>query len=151
MASSVVRSLVGRTTLSGRSGCHFSSIVYPLRMGGQLSPSKQSNNRFVFFGGNTPSRHLSSHSLPRTPIFQYLHNTAQSNAAGRVDGRTNSTVVTHYPSGPAFSYDRLLRDVAVLQELMVRDNASHPDWNKSLSGQKIAFLVENGYQYVGAD
>jgi malonyl-CoA/methylmalonyl-CoA synthetase len=73
-------------------------------------------------------------TLPKLAIFE---------AITRHDPK--STAVVHYPSGRKFTYAELVHDVA---------DATHELKGKAegntLPGQRIAFLVENGYDYVGA-
>jgi malonyl-CoA/methylmalonyl-CoA synthetase len=73
-------------------------------------------------------------TLPKLPLFEAItrHN-------------PNSTAVVHYPSGRSFTYGELIHDVADATE-QLKGKAE----GNSLPGQRIAFLVENGYDYVGA-
>jgi malonyl-CoA/methylmalonyl-CoA synthetase len=73
-------------------------------------------------------------TLPKLPLFQ---------AITRHD--PNSTAIVHYPSGRNFTYGELVHDVADATE-QLKGKAE----GNSLPGQRIAFLVENGYDYVGA-
>lgn len=74
-------------------------------------------------------------TLPRLPIFEALHK-----------HDAHSTAVVHYPSGRHFTYGELVHDVAdSANELRAKVQG------KSLSGERVAFLVENGYDYVGAE
>jgi malonyl-CoA/methylmalonyl-CoA synthetase len=73
-------------------------------------------------------------SLPRQPIFEAI--------SGHDLKRT---AIVHNPSGRAFTYGELVHDVAnAVESLKTKANG------KSLEGERIAFLVENGYDYVGA-
>ena len=73
-------------------------------------------------------------TLPRLPIFEALH----SHDASR-------TAIVHYPSGRSFTYGELVHDVAnAAEELRIKADG------KKLPGERVAFLVENGYDYVGA-
>ncbi len=72
-------------------------------------------------------------NLPRLPIFEAL--------AGH-DPR--STAVVHSASGRKFTYGELLRDVAEGKERLLKERGGKMD------GERIAFLVENSYDYVGA-
>ena len=72
-------------------------------------------------------------TLPRLPIFEAL--------AGH-DPR--STVVVHSASGRKFTYGELLSDVADGSERLLKRGGGRID------GERIAFLVENSYDYVGA-
>lgn len=73
-------------------------------------------------------------TLPKLPIFEAIH---------KHDGQ--STAIVHYPSGRSFTFGELVHDVA---------DAAHELRNKvegkTLPGERVAFLVENGYDYVGA-
>lgn len=60
---------------------------------------------------------------------------------------SNSTAVVHSQSGRSFKYGRLLQDIAAAKDNLLR--ATGKD-EKSIAGERIAFLVENGYDYVGA-
>ena len=56
-----------------------------------------------------------------------------------------STAIIHYPSGRRFSYGSLVADVFEEQKRLQEHAA-----NGTLSGERIAFLIENSYDYVGA-
>lgn len=56
-----------------------------------------------------------------------------------------STAVVHCTSGRTFSYGNLLQDVADAKDRLRK--AAGP---QAVQGQRVAFLVENGYDYVGA-
>jgi hypothetical protein len=81
----------------------------------------------------SPPRRMAS-TLPQMPIFEAIasHN-------------LRSTAIVHYPSGRSFSYGELAHDVAASAEDLKRRAGG-----LSLDGERIAFLVENGYDYVGA-
>lgn len=51
----------------------------------------------------------------------------------------------HSGSGRRFTYGELLSDVAAAKENLVNESGG-----KQLDGERIAFLVENSYDYVGA-
>lgn len=72
-------------------------------------------------------------TLPKLPLFE---------AITRHDPK--STAVVHYPSGRSFTYGELVHDVADATE-QLKEKAK----GNSLPGERIAFLVENGYDYVG--
>ncbi|UNI23223.1 hypothetical protein JDV02_009056 [Purpureocillium takamizusanense] len=78
-----------------------------------------------------PSRMLST--LPRLPIFE---------AVARHDPR--STAVVHSLSGRAFTYGELLADVSRARD---RLHDARPA-GAGLDGERVAFLVENSYDYV---
>jgi hypothetical protein len=60
----------------------------------------------------------------------------------------SSTAVVNNDSGVAFSYGSLLRDVSRAKERLLQETGKD---EKSIAGERIAFMVENGYDYVGAD
>jgi acyl-CoA synthetase (AMP-forming)/AMP-acid ligase II len=73
-------------------------------------------------------------TLPRLPLFE---------AIKTHDAR--STAVVHSLSGRRFTYGELLNDVAAAKHRLQAQAPAH-----SVEGARIAFLVENGYDYVGA-
>lgn len=72
-------------------------------------------------------------TLPKLPIFE---------AIASHDPR--STVVIHSRSGRQFTYGELLRDVADAKDTLLKETGK-----KTLAGERIAFLVENSYDYIG--
>ena len=79
------------------------------------------------------SVHRMANTLPKLPVFEAIaaHN-------------PNHPVVIHSASGRRFTYGGLLSDVAQACDILRLDAG-----NRSLVGERIAFLVENGYDYVG--
>jgi acyl-CoA synthetase (AMP-forming)/AMP-acid ligase II len=75
-------------------------------------------------------------TLPRLPIFEAIST-----------HDPNSTAVIHSTSGRRFTYGELLHDVAASKDLLLREGAGRVG---RIEGQRIAFLVENSYDYVGA-
>ena len=73
-------------------------------------------------------------ALPRLPVFEAI--------AGH-DPR--KTAVVHSISGRTFDYGELLGDVVDAKKNLCAAVAG-----VDLSGQRIAYLVENSYDYVGA-
>ena len=73
-------------------------------------------------------------TLPRLPIFE---------AIKKHDPQ--STAVIHSLSGRRFTYGELVNDVAAAKDKLQRNTGG-----KSAEGERISFLVENGYDYVGA-
>lgn len=73
-------------------------------------------------------------SLPRLPVFE---------AIARHD--PDSTAVVHSVSGRRFTYGELLGDVAEAKDRLVKGAGGKP-----MDGHRVAFLVENSYDYVGA-
>jgi malonyl-CoA/methylmalonyl-CoA synthetase len=71
-------------------------------------------------------------TLPRLPVFQAI-----------ASHDPKSTVAVHSKSGRSFTYGELLSDVADAKDALLAHN-------KDIEGERIAFLVENSYDYVGA-
>ncbi|KAF2260440.1 acetyl-CoA synthetase-like protein [Lojkania enalia] len=71
-------------------------------------------------------------TLPRLPIFEAIKKHDAHSAA-----------VVHSLSGRSFSYGELVNDVAAAKDKLQRNTGG-----KSAVGERIAFLVENGYDYV---
>lgn len=78
--------------------------------------------------------HQMASTLPKLPIFE---------AIAKHDPDTTSVI--HSISGRRFIYGRLLSDIADAN----RDLHQSAD-DSTLNGRRIAFLVENSYDYVGA-
>lgn len=72
-------------------------------------------------------------TLPKLPVFEAI---ARHNP--------DSTVVIHSNSGRAFKYGELLGDVC-----KARDRIYEKAGKTDMQGERIAFLVENSYDYVG--
>ena len=79
-----------------------------------------------------PARMVST--LPKLPIFQAI-----------ASHDPKSTVVIHSASGRRFTYGELLGDVSEAKDKLLKESGE-----SSIKGQRIAFLVENSYDYVGA-
>lgn len=75
-------------------------------------------------------------SLPRTPLFEAI-----------TSHDPESSAVIHSLSGRQFSYGSLLKDVAIAKQRLANDAGRDAG---ALQGERIAFLVENSYDYVGA-
>jgi malonyl-CoA/methylmalonyl-CoA synthetase len=73
-------------------------------------------------------------TLPRLPIFEAI-----------ASHDPHSTAVIHSKSGRRFKYGELLKDVAETKDRLLKEAGGN-----SLAGHRIAFLVENSYDYVGA-
>ena len=73
-------------------------------------------------------------TLPPLPVFEAI--------AGH---DPKSTAVIHSASGRRFTYGELFHDLADASHKL-REQANTIE----LAGQRVAFLVENGYDYVGA-
>lgn len=72
-------------------------------------------------------------TLPRLPVFE---------AIAKHD--PDSTVVVHSASQRTFRYGELLGDVR-----RARDRLLEEAGRSDINGERIAFLVENSYDYVG--
>lgn len=72
-------------------------------------------------------------SLPRLPILEAV-----------ASHDPDSTAVIHSLSGRKFTYGELLGDV-----WQARDSFREACGKDDMNGQRIAFLVENSYDYVG--
>jgi malonyl-CoA/methylmalonyl-CoA synthetase len=73
-------------------------------------------------------------TLPSLPIFQAI-----------LTHDPQSPVVIHSRSGRRFTYGELLGDVAEAKKKLLKESGK-----SGLAGHRIAFLVENSYDYVGA-
>jgi len=74
--------------------------------------------------------------LPQTPLFEAIKS-----------HDPESSAVIHSLSGRQFSYGSLLKDVAIAKQRLANDAGRDAE---ALQGERIAFLVENSYDYVGA-
>lgn len=72
-------------------------------------------------------------TLPRLPVFE---------AIARHD--PDSTVVVHSASQRTFRYGELLGDVR-----QARDRLLEEAGRSDIHGERVAFLVENSYDYIG--
>ncbi|EFY99121.1 AMP-binding enzyme [Metarhizium robertsii] len=75
---------------------------------------------------------MHSTTLPRLPIFEAI-----------VKHDPQSTAVIHSSSGRTFTYGELLGDIRKARERFYEASGK-----KDLNGERIAFLVENSYDYV---
>lgn len=75
-----------------------------------------------------------SSTLPNLPIFRAV-----------ASHDPNSIAVIHSQSGRSFTYGQLLQDVAE-----AKDRLHIEAGGGAIEGERIAFLVENSYDYVGA-
>jgi malonyl-CoA/methylmalonyl-CoA synthetase len=97
-------------------------------------PSIKPTLRFQFaMMGSSNAANMST--LPRLPVFEAI---ASHDPA--------STAVIHSISGRKFTYGDLLTDVADARQKL--EGAAD---GYKLRGQRVAFLVENSYDYVGAE
>lgn len=70
-------------------------------------------------------------TLPKIPIFEAV-----------ASHDPNSTAIIHSLSGRSFTYGELLNDIAAAKDKLARNTNG-----KATEGERIAFLVENGYDY----
>jgi len=77
---------------------------------------------------------MSTTTLPKLPIFEAISS-----------HDPQSTVIIHCPSGRSFTYGQLLQDVASKKDKLLQEAGK-----TNIEGTPVAFLVENGYDYVGA-
>ena len=59
---------------------------------------------------------------------------------------SESTAVVHSLSGRSFNYGSLLADVASRKEQLLKETGKDAN---TIAGERIAFLVENSYDYAG--
>lgn len=74
-------------------------------------------------------------SLPRTPLFEAL-----------TKHDPQSIAVVHSLSGRSFTYGHLVKDIAAAKDRIAKDAGRDKE---GIRGERIAFVVENGYDYVG--
>lgn len=61
---------------------------------------------------------------------------------------SDSTSIVHSLSGRTFKYGSLLHDVAAAKERLLKETGKDEN---GIVGERVAFLAENSYDYVGAD
>ena len=110
-----------------------SSLFLTTRSLSRAQPSLWTSRPFQSAATSLTIRRMAS-TLPSSPIFQ---------AIARHDPQ--SPAIIHSSSDRTFCYGSLLHDVAA-----AKDNLTALVNGKSLVGERIAFLAENGYDYVGA-
>jgi malonyl-CoA/methylmalonyl-CoA synthetase len=75
-------------------------------------------------------------NLPRTPVFKAL-----------ARHPSEKTAIIHSASGKRFTYGSLLSDVSTTRSKIL--SLIDKDGVEDLKEQRVAMLVENGYEYVG--
>ncbi|KAF6829778.1 AMP-binding enzyme [Colletotrichum plurivorum] len=113
----------------------FSAVAAAVASGAPTArhPSPRLLSRsFAALRASQAVRMASTTTLPKLPLFD---------AISRHD--PESTAVIHSVSGRRFKYGELLGDVRRARDRLL-DSAGKPD----LDGERIAFLVENSYDYV---
>lgn len=88
----------------------------------------------IAWHSRTPLLHRMASTLPRLPIFESI-----------ASHDPQSSAVIHSTSGRRFTYGELLDDVADAKEKLQASACG-----RATDGERIAFLAENSYDYVGA-
>ena len=78
-------------------------------------------------------------TFPKLPIFEAI-----------ASHDPNSTAIIHSKSDRSFTYGQLLSDVEGAKIQLYRRLKESTRDGEPIGGQRVAFLVENGYDYVGA-
>ena len=109
-------------------------LVRPLAR--SLFPKQQSclQKSHYFLHYNVPQIRK-AHTMPNNPLFQAI-----------LKHDPKSIAIIHSESGRTFTYGGLLHDVAAAKERLLQTAEGKP-----LAGERIAFLAENGYDYVGTN
>ncbi|PKS12782.1 hypothetical protein jhhlp_000993 [Lomentospora prolificans] len=108
-----------------RTVCRWSALRFPSLRG---SLTRQPISLFI----STSSSFRMASTLPKLPLFD---------AIARHD--PDSTVAVHSLSGRSFKYGELLGDVC-----KARNKLQEAVGKEDLNGDRIAFLVENSYDYI---
>ena len=98
------------------------------------------------------ARAFTKRSLPASFSFRILHSVRMASTLPKIpifeavaSHNPKSTAIVHSLSGRSFTYGELLNDVAAAKDELAQNTSG-----KATQGERIAFLVENGYDYVGA-
>ena len=75
-------------------------------------------------------------ALQRSTLFELM-----------LEHQQDSLAIIHSLSGRSFTYGSLLHDVATAKERLLQETGKD---EKSIAGERVAFLIENSYDYVGA-
>ena len=78
-------------------------------------------------------------TFPKLPIFEAI-----------ASHDPTSIAIVHSKSNRTFSYDQLLSDVEGAKIQLYHKLKEALRDGESIGGQRVAFLIENGYDYVGA-
>lgn len=100
-----------------------------------LSLLSRSNGRVCFTPRRTPLSARLLSTLPNTHIFRALQN-----------HDPESLAVVHSVSSRSFTYGSLIADIVRARDDL-EQNASKAQGQ--LAGERVAFLAENSYDYVG--
>lgn len=74
-------------------------------------------------------------ALQRSALFEAM-----------VEHKQDSPAIIHSLSGRSFTYGNLLHDVANAKERLLQETGKD---EKTIAGERVAFVVENSYDYVG--
>ncbi|CBX94672.1 similar to peroxisomal AMP binding enzyme [Plenodomus lingam JN3] len=118
-------------TLATRQHCLFFSVP-PLQPSFAYYTYNTDNTNCCHTSPPLPPASRMASTLPRLPIFEAIQN-----------HDAHSTAVVHSLSGRTFTYGQLVNDVAAAKDMLQRNTGG-----KSAEGERISFLVENGYDYV---
>lgn len=103
--------------------------------GGFLSLLSRSNARVCFTPRRTPLSARLLSTLPNTHIFRALQN-----------HDPESLAVVHSASSRSFTYGSLIADIVRAKDDLEQKAAKAQG---QLAGERVAFLAENSYDYVG--
>jgi hypothetical protein len=105
----------------------------------------------IFSLNSSLSHHTYRHTRTAIPFLTFqtasmatLHRSAFLEAIQKHDPQ--STAVVHCLSGRSFKYGSLLHDVAAAKEKLLHASGKK---DGGIDGERVAFLVENGYDYIG--
>ncbi len=87
---------------------------------------------------SSPFARMSS-TFPNLPIFRAI-----------ASHDPKSTAIVHAESSKSFTYGELIKDVEEAKIQLYRKVKEAVQDDGQIGGQRIAFMVENGYDYVGA-
>ena len=88
--------------------------------------------------GKFPYLRMAS-TFPDLPIFRAI-----------ASHDPKSTAIVHSKSHRSFTYGELLKDVEEAKIKLYHQLKDSIGENENVGGQRVAFLVENSYDYVGA-
>lgn len=111
--------------------CNINTTLFPPPCSLSNHPSSPLFGRS--YHSNTQFRMASTLTLPKLPIFEAIasHN-------------PQSTAIVHCLSRRTFKYGELLPDVS-----RTRDRILEAAGKSDIRGERVAFLIENSYDYVG--
>lgn len=89
-------------------------------------------------------RSLTTTTIPASATMGSIQPSSLFDAIRQHDPK--STAIIHSRSGRSFQYGSLLQDVAQAKASLLKTTGKD---DKSIEGERIAFLIENSYDYVG--